>query len=1426
MPSILTHIFLSLSILYLTTQSHPTIQSLPCDSSYSCQDLQGLGSLNTTCAITSSLHFTNHSCIFGAGNLQIAPQTKILCPQKGCSISINITGNLTVGSHSSITAGSIALNAGNIALNAGSILNTTGLAGPAPDQTSGTPPCCSKSGGGHGGRGANCVESNFTEWGGDVYGWSSLSHPWNYGSDGGAGEDGEDSKGNGGGRVLMKSENLLEVYGFVLAEGGEGGMNGGGGSGGSVIVQAFKLAGNGSISASGGNGWGGGGGGRISTQCYSISQDLDILVHGGKSYGCPENAGAAGSIYDRSLQTLKISNHNFSTRTETPLLGFPTTTLWSNVLIEANAKALVPLLWSRIQVTGQIKLIDGSSICFGLSENPISEFELVAEELLMSDSVIMVYGAFRLYVKMLLMWDSKLQIGGGGNDDVRVSTLEVRNLIVLKHNSVICSNADLGVYGQGLLNLSGSGDGIKAQRLFLSLFYNILVGPDSFLQAPPDDSESSLATKSSCESQTCPNELILPPDDCHVNSSLSFTLQICRVEDIIVSGLIRGSIIHIHRARTVTVNKYGMISASELGCKNGIGEGKTVKNGAGGGAGHGGRGGSGFYNGLLVDGGKTYGNADLPCELGSGSGGSDSEQVAGGGMIVIGSLKWPLSNLHLLGSLSSDGQSPSSSSSPPAVTPSSPPAVASTAGGPGGASGGTILLFLHYLLLERNSSLSVAGGMGGPRGGGGGGGGRIHFHWAGVATGEDYVQIASVNGSVSSSGGNGNGGGHKGEDGSITGKKCPKGLFGTFCLECPVGTYKNEVGSESSLCVACPLEALPYRADFVYVRGGATQPKCPYKCISQKYKMPKCYTPIEEIIYTFGGPLSFSILLSFFLILLALLISAIRIKMGKSGMDYSYRSKSGTGNDGHGSFPYLLSLAEVAGTSKEEETQSHVHRLYFMGPNTFREPWHLPYSPPDAIIGIVYEDAFNRFIDEINQVAAYEWWEGSIHSILSIVAYPCAWSWKQWCRRKKAKRLQEFVKTEYDHSCLKSCRSRALYKGMKVGSTPDLTVAYIDFFLGGDEKRADTQSTAQKRFPMCVIFGGDGSYMSPFCLHSDPLFSNLIRQYVSTAIWNRFTSGLNAQLRSVNRTKIKRQLARVVSWAASHGNPRLDQYGVRAELAWFQPTASGYFQLGLVLSVNERLFSPTYLSSSEPTRRSVSSTISVKSPRRQVNPPQSQSQSQSQSQPSGSSSSFSSRKRQTGGVHGGLITGDDALNSLRFRRDSLFPFSLLLRNTNPIGFEETVQLVICVILLGDFAITLLILVQFYWISVGAFLVILLVPPFSLLSPFLAGLNTIFSRGLKRSSLSRIYALWNATSLVNIIVAIICGLIFCTLPSTQMLTVLNNANFRRDENEWWVLPIILILVKILQEGLVNLHIANVEIQDLSLFSPNPDKFWAM
>lgn len=42
-------------------------------------------------------------------------------------------------------------------------------------------------------------------------------------------------------------------------------------------------------------------------------------------------------------------------------------------------------------------------------------------------------------------------------------------------------------------------------------------------------------------------------------------LQICRVEDIIVEGLIEGSVVHFHWVRTVAIHSSGVISASGLG---------------------------------------------------------------------------------------------------------------------------------------------------------------------------------------------------------------------------------------------------------------------------------------------------------------------------------------------------------------------------------------------------------------------------------------------------------------------------------------------------------------------------------------------------------------------------------------------------------------------------------------------------------------------------------------------------------------------------------------------------------------------------------------------------------------------------------------------------------------------------------------------
>ncbi|KAK4389902.1 hypothetical protein Sango_2327200 [Sesamum angolense] len=509
--------------------------------------------------------------------------------------------------------------------------------------------------------------------------------------------------------------------------------------------------------------------------------------------------------------------------------------------------------------------------------------------------------------------------------------------------------------------------------------------------------------------------------------------------------------------------------------------------------------------------------------------------------------------------------------------------------------------------MERNASPNESagmwlgwneGGFGGSMGGGWWGVDRIHFHWINASYWDGICSTFSFVDGASLYGGAGSGNGLHGEKGTITGKKCPKGLYGTFCTECPVGTYKDDEGSDPNLCKPCSLEHLPARANFVYVRG------CSYN--------------------------------------------------GDDSIEHHDDQR----------FPYLLSLSEVRG-AKSEESQSHVHRMYF-GSQYIQGTLASSLLTSCCIFEIVYEDAFNRFIDEINSVAAYEWWEG----------------------RKKIHRLQEFVKSEYDHSCLRSCRSRALYKGMKLG---------------------------------ILVVAGD------YTLYD------------------------------------------------LHHSEYLD-----------------------ISNATSRNFAPApQNSSSKNTEESQAYTSHVLS-----------------------------RKKVTGGFNGGVIN-EATLKSLGYKRDFLFPFSLLLRNTRPVGRQDTVQLLITVMLLADLFVTLLMLLMFYWISLGAFLAVLLILPLSLLSPFPAGLNALFTNGPRRASLARVYALWNSSSISNC-----CGIYLwhdslcdylSELPRSECLAF--KEILVREDGKWWLLPTILLLFKIVQARFVDWNIANLEVKDFSLFSPDPDTFWA-
>lgn len=78
-------------------------------------------------------------------------------------------------------------------------------------------------------------------------------------------------------------------------------------------------------------------------------------------------------------------------------------------------------------------------------------------------------------------------------------------------------------------------------------------------------------------------------------------------------------------------------------------------------------------------------------------------------------------------------------------------------------------------------------------------------------------------------------------------------------------------------------------------------------------------------------------------------------------------------------------------------------------------------------------------------------------------------------------------------------------------------------------------------------------------------------------------------------------------------------------------------------------------------------------------------------------------------------------------------------------------LVISLLLLADLSLTFLTLLQFFSISLEAFLLVLLILPLASVLASAAGLNALFSHGPRRAAgLARVYALWNITSFTNVV----------------------------------------------------------------------------
>jgi len=272
------------------------------------------GSLATTCTIFTIRTFANGTAITGVGSLVVASGGQLTNSTPTQTLSIAMTGSVTVQNGGTILANLSSLTASSLNINAGGTINASALgflggrvSGNATNQGLGTGPGLASStlshgggGGGHAGTGGNGAGATATGAGG-LYG--SSSDPNTFGSGGSIGMQTNHYGGNGGGKVRINlGSGTATINGTLTVNGNQGTYTGAGGAGGAIKLTCGTLAGTGTISAAGGDGGshsnplidsGGGSGGRIAIDSNNLFAGTIVYSGGGSGKG----DASTGSFY-------------------------------------------------------------------------------------------------------------------------------------------------------------------------------------------------------------------------------------------------------------------------------------------------------------------------------------------------------------------------------------------------------------------------------------------------------------------------------------------------------------------------------------------------------------------------------------------------------------------------------------------------------------------------------------------------------------------------------------------------------------------------------------------------------------------------------------------------------------------------------------------------------------------------------------------------------------------------------------------------------------------------------------------------------------------------------------------------------------------------------------------------------------------------
>lgn len=111
----------------------------------------------------------------------------------------------------------------------------------------------------------------------------------------------------------------------------------------------------------------------------------------------------------------------------------------------------------------------------------------------------------------------------------------------------------------------------------------------------------------------------------------------------------------------------------------------------------------------------------------------------------------------------------------------------------------------------------------------------------------------------------------------------------------------------------------------------------------------------------------------------------------------------------------------------------------------------------------------------------------------------------------------------YDYACFRCPKQRSAQNSLRIGISPDFTLAYVDFLFDEDYFQNRTKPlcpTGQVKLPVSFKIAGLGTYFSPYLIDTNDLLLQAVPQtdipssFINDA-WIRFVVDLNTILRTV-----------------------------------------------------------------------------------------------------------------------------------------------------------------------------------------------------------------------------------------------------------------------------------------------------------------------